>query len=471
MPRRNLTLLIATLLASVICAGRNPRNPNARFVAEAYQEIDAWALDRPADDELVAGALRGMVDVLRRRGDEHSRYLPPRDANFLRDSISGDFGGLGVRIRLLGQPPVLTVVGLQDPTAPAAKAGVRAGDRIAAVDGAPTAGWGMDKVLDTMRGPVGEPIRLTIEREGADEPLELRIVRAVINVPSVIGDRRYADGSWRHRLEQDERVALVRISAFGDQTFSELRALLPKLQRRGVKAVVLDLRDNPGGPLDAAVDVCGLFLPAGTPVVETRGRDKQPLEVFESAGGPWLDLPLAVLVDSGSASASEIVAACLQDHGRAVVIGERSFGKGTVQRLIPLVPSEGLLKLTAASYWRPSGENIHRTPETPDDAPWGVKPDPGMEVVLTDDQRKELLSQRGERDLSVIEPPPTDSDPAEAEPADSNPADSGAADSDPPAAEQPPGAEFFDPFVERAVEHLQRGLDGSARANSADAPS
>jgi carboxyl-terminal processing protease len=214
-----------------------------------------------------------------------------------------------------------------------------------------------------------------------------------------LGDRRDKDGNWQFQLDSDPRIALVRINSFGDRTSAEFANVMSKLSADGVHAIVLDLRNNPGGPLDAAVAVCEMLLPANKTIVETRGRGQVLLHRYVSTTeGKFVDVPMAVLVDQNTASAAEIVAACLQDHGRAIVVGQRSYGKGTVQQLLPLESGKSLLKLTWASFWRPSGANIHHAVGVPDDAKWGVAPDAGYESKLTPEEYRTYLAYREKRD-------------------------------------------------------------------------
>ena len=478
MSRRNLLLLVVLMLVSLVCQRRSPRNLHARYVSDGYSRIDEWSLDPPADEELMAGAMRGMVDVLRRRGDEHSGYFKPRAAELLRESMRGDFGGVGVRIQLLGDPPVLTVAGPPEPGQPAFRAGVRADDKILEIDGHSTDDMTMDDVLDRMRGEVGQPVQLTVLHVDEDAPVTLDMVREKIQVPTVLGDRRLSDGSWRHLLEQDQRIALVRIATFGDQTFEELDQRIPELLKNGARAVVIDLRDNPGGSLDETIDVCNMFLPAGAAIVETRDRNGDVIERNVARGGQYVNLPMVVLINGNSASASEIMAACMQDNQRAIVVGQRSYGKGTVQRLEPMGSGETLLKLTFAQYWRPSNENIHRKPGTPEDKVWGVRPNEGFAEPLTIDEYIAYRKARSLRDLLPIDLPdasPGDASPGDASPGDASPEvdspeDDGASGhaedhAEDHADEQKQGeddAPFVDEVLNRAIEHLQSQLDASA---------
>jgi carboxyl-terminal processing protease len=224
-------------------------------------------------------------------------------------------------------------------------------------------------------------------------------VRDVITTESVLGDRRDKDGAWQFRLEADSRIAHIRISSFGDRTATEFARIMQHLSAAGVQAVVLDLRDNPGGSLDAAVAVCRMLLPAGKTIVETRGRGQIVLRRYSTdSDGAYVDLPVAVLVNHQTASAGEIVAACLQDHRRALIVGERTYGKATVQQLLPLEAGRSLLKLTWASFWRPSGRNIHHPPGEWNDPNWGVAPDEGFERALSPEEYKTYLAYRETRD-------------------------------------------------------------------------
>ncbi|MEN0109592.1 MAG: S41 family peptidase [Planctomycetota bacterium] len=415
MPRRNSGILLVAMLIGAFCAARVERNPYARHAAEAYALVEERALEDPPDEELFAGAVRGMVSVLRRRGDTHSDYLDPRAAEPLRAEMRQEFGGVGVRVGVEGEPPRVVVVEPPVPGTPAYASPIRARDTIVAVDGRPTAGLGLRDVVAMMRGGVGEPLELTVRHEGDDpedaDALEtFRLVREVIRVPSIVGDRRTPAGDWLFPLEEDARIALVRLTTFGNRTAEELRETLTRLTGEGVEAVTLDVRGNGGGALDAAIDVCELFLPDGAPIVSTRGRDGHVLARYDAEGdGPFVGLPIVVLIDGDTASASEIVAAALRDDDRAEVAGERSFGKGTVQQLLPLESGRSLLKLTSASYWRPSGENIHRRPGAAESEAWGVSPDAGLATPLTDAEREAWWRWRRERDLLVG---PSDADSA-----------------------------------------------------------
>ena len=408
MTRRNLSLLLFTLAFSVLCWSRAEKNPYARYLSESFTAIDDGSLERVPSDELFDTAVTSMVSTLHERGDVNSQFIPAEHAEPFVSEMRQEFGGIGVRIAWRGEPPQLTVVGPPEPGSPAFEAKIQPGDRIIAIDGTPMSeivAEGIDKPLLRLRGAAGSTVRLTIEREGTAEPLTVNLVREMIVVYSVIGDRRRADGSWDFFLPQSPGVAYVRITSFGDKTVGELMTVLARLSHEGMKSLVLDLRDDPGGVLDAAVGVSDLFLGENAPIVEIRGRGGKLQERFAASGkGKYTRLPIAVLVNGDSASAAEIVAACLQDNGRAVVIGERSFGKGTVQHAILIEPGrtrKSWLKLTSASYWRPSGANIHRTSDAPVNGAWGVSPNDGFEVELDAEAEAALRKARFERDVDV----------------------------------------------------------------------
>jgi carboxyl-terminal processing protease len=399
MSQRNLVILWLATAVSYACYVRGEQNPYARHVASGLAAIDDGSLERIASRELFDGAMRGMVRVLERHGDEHSQFLNDEQADPLRNEIRQQFGGIGVRLRIVGEPPRLVIAFPPEPETPAARANLRAGDHILAIDDRPTEKLGMDEVIGLMRGEPGSTIRLTVQHGDEIAPRTVELVREIIEIESIYGDKRGPDGKWNFELPVDPRIAHVRIVMFGDRTAMEFAHAIENVQAGGARAVVLDLRNNSGGALEAAVAVCDLLLPAGRTVVETRGRDGELRQRYETSGmGQFLDLPLAVVVNRDSASAAEIVAACLQDHGRAVVVGERSFGKGTVQQLVP-VGSKSLLKLTWASFWRPSGVNLHRMRDAPEDGRWGVLPDDGLELRLSDKEFEAYIDYRTKRDL------------------------------------------------------------------------
>ncbi|MCA9229747.1 MAG: S41 family peptidase [Planctomycetales bacterium] len=404
MSRRNMLLLTVTAMVSYLCYVRGEQNPYARYVAGGYSIIDRWALQDTPDQELFEGAMQGMVSVLQKRGDEHSLFINEEQRDIFREELTQEFGGIGVRIRQLGDPPQLTIVGPPEPGTPAFDADIRSGDRIVALDGKPTANMEMIEVLKIMRGTAGQQVVLSITHQGEETVHEIALTRAVITVESIRGDLRQPDGTWLFQLESDLRIGYLRITSFGDKTEEELAKALDLLcgpaAKNRVEALILDVRDNYGGALDAAVGISDLFLRAGLPIVSTRGRDQVTRDRFVSTGsGGYTTQPLAILINHNSASAAEILAACLQDYNRAVVIGQRSFGKGTVQRLVRIESGRSLLKLTSATYWRPSGKNIHRMPGDSDTDPWGVSPNEGFQVVLDDKEYLEWRHYRRRRDL------------------------------------------------------------------------
>lgn len=400
MSRRNLLLLFATGMVSYACYVRGEQNPYARYVAAGYSVVNRWSLEEVPDQELFEGAMRGMVAVLGRHGDEHSLFIGEQERDEFREELTQEFGGVGVRIRLLGQPPLPTVVGPPEPGAPAFTADIRSGDRILAINGESTQAMQLIDVLRHMRGPVGEPVVLSLVHVGETEPLEITLTRSVITVDSILGDLRDEDNRWQFHLAQEPRIGYIQIVKFGDKTEAELTSALASLTSDGVEALILDVRDNYGGALDAAVGITDLFLRAGQPIVTTRGRDGVTRDRFVSTGrGGYTQIPLVVLVNQNSASASEILAACLQDYGRAKVIGQRSYGKGTVQQLVPLESGRSLLKLTLATYWRPSGKNIHRMQGASESDDWGVKPDKGFEVSLDEEEYLQWRQYRRRRDV------------------------------------------------------------------------
>jgi carboxyl-terminal processing protease len=331
------------------------------------------------------------------RLDENSAYINPQRSVHFNELIKGEFVGIGIEPAL---DPASGQLIVKNPMAnsPAFRAGLQAQDKIVEVDGQSTSGWTLNDAVDHLRGPEGTAVVLAIEREGEGR-LSVRIVRERILRESVLGDVRRPDGTWDFLLAGRPSIAYLRFEAFGEHTVEEFAQALERIKASKVQGLVLDLRENPGGVLDAAVGVAEAFLPRGTLIVSTRGRNGRTGERWQAeAQTPDLKLPLAVLVDRNSASASEIVAGCLQDHRRAVIIGERTYGKGTVQRAIKIAGGQSLLKLTTASYWRPSGRNIHRLKASGETDDWGIRPDKGFEVVQTDEQIQGWIDWRRQRD-------------------------------------------------------------------------
>jgi carboxyl-terminal processing protease len=442
MSRRNLLILLLAIGVSYTCYVQGEQSPYVRYVAAGMEAIDAHALEPVPDRELFNGAMDGMIGVLNEHGDKHSEFLPEEEADPLRSEIRQQFGGIGVRIGMEGEPPRLTIVAPPDPGSPAALAHLLPGDRIMAIDGHDTEKMSLVDALRSIRGPQGAPVSLKVQSAAGSEARTVEMVRQIINIESILGDRRDTNGRWRFLLESDPRIAHIRIDSFGDRTAEELDRVLHRVIGKGAKAVVLDLRDNAGGALEGAIDVCKLLLPAGRDIVETRSRYPEMVYKYSTTeNGKFTSVPMVVLVNQHSASAAEIVAACLQDDGRATVFGQRSYGKGTVQQLLPLENGKSLLKLTWASFWRPSGKQIHRAVEATDEDTWGVGPDEGHERKLTDEQYAAYQKYRAERDLFRVTAKPEGESPG--------------------AVPQPPStkeAPFVDLQLQDAVEFLEAEL-------------
>ena len=316
---------------------------------DVFERVRAQYVTPPDDEKLVENAINGMLSSL----DPHSSFMNAKDANDMRTQTKGEFGGLGIEVTMENE--LVKVITPIDDT-PASRAGILSGDFISEIDGTPVRGLKLEQAVEKMRGAIGTPIKLTILRKGADKPIELTIVRDVIAVRAV-----------KFRTEGD--VGYLRVISFTEKTYDDLKKGIEKIKAEvpadKLKGYVLDLRLNPGGLLDQAINVSDAFLERGE-VVSTRGRNPDETRRFNATPGDLTDgKPVIVLVNGGSASASEIVAGALQDLKRATVLGTRSFGKGSVQTIIPLGEA-GALRLTTALYYTPSGKSIQGTGITPD---------------------------------------------------------------------------------------------------------
>ncbi len=316
---------------------------------DIFERVRAQYVTPPDDQKLVENAINGMLTSL----DPHSSYMNPEAAKDMRVQTKGEFGGLGIEVTMENE--LVKVITPIDDT-PAARAGVLAGDLISQIDGEDVRGLTLSDAVDRMRGGVNTPIELTVLREGAVEPIKIKIIRDIIKVKAV-----------KFRVDGD--IGYLKISSFTEKTIDDLRSAISTIKQEipndRLKGYVLDLRLNPGGLLDQAVSVSDAFLDRGE-IVSTRGRDPKDVTRFDARAGDLADgKPVIVLVNGGSASASEIVAGALQDHRRATVVGTRSFGKGSVQTIIPL-SENGALRLTTALYFTPAGKSIQGKGITPD---------------------------------------------------------------------------------------------------------
>lgn len=304
--------------------------------------------------DLVYGALKGMLNTL----DPHSEFMDPEKYKELQNDTQGAFGGLGIIVQL--KDGFITVVAPMT-NSPGYRAGLQSGDRIVKIDGKSTEKMGLEDAVKNLHGEPGTQVRLTIFRPSSNQTKEIQLARAVINVDMVTD----VNGRKEFKLGEN-KVGYVRLVQFGEKTSDDLEAALKKLKKQGLQGLVLDLRWNPGGLLEQAVDVCEKFLPRGQLVVTTEGRNSNQNSRRFAAGHDELNgLPIVVLVNLNSASASEIVAGCLQDLKRAIILGEKSFGKGSVQSIIPLQDGSAL-RLTTAKYYTPSHKVIHEEGITPD---------------------------------------------------------------------------------------------------------
>jgi carboxyl-terminal processing protease len=450
MPRRNLHFLLAIALISLACykkADSAYRSHYGRMIdtfVKVFEEIDNNYIKEVDDRQIFEGAIKGMVDQL---DDPYSAYEPPQEAKEFQESLDQKFDGIGIELSIDAKTKRLTVMSPMIGT-PAYEAGILAGDQLLAIDGQDTTGFKMDDAVRRLRGKRGKKVLLTILHEGQTQSVDIELERGLINVPSVLGDVRDSQGRWQFALSSDPRIGFLRVNTFGEQTVRELRAALDDLSNRGIRALIIDLRGNTGGYLSAAIGTCDLFVKEGE-IVSIRGReahgtpnrDASPPDEkgprfrneqrhMASGNAPYTTWPMAILVNRHSASASEIVAACLQDHQRAIVIGERTWGKGTVQNVVSLEGGKSALRLTIASFWRPSDKNIHRFADANETDDWGVCPNDGFEVKLSDDEWKRLIEDRRTRD--VIQKP-------------------GATD-------QAVVHRGFDPPLDRAIDALAKGL-------------
>ncbi len=478
MPRRNYLAL--AMIASMglfsweASYGGKPRDEMLELYGlfvDAVEKVEVNYVRPVSRRELLESALEGMLQQL----DPHSTYINTSDWTQFRRQLEGKFGGIGIQVDVDRETQRLRVVAPMVGT-PAYEAGVLAGDQIMEIDGQSSEGMSPDRAVEVLTGRPGTPVKLTVLHEGIKEPETVTITRAIIEVPSILGDHRKPDDQWDFLIDKDRKIGYVRISSFVRTTADDLKKVLDELKDQGMRGLILDLRDDPGGLLSAAIEVVDLFLDHGE-IVSTKGRNTAPKTYSASRDSPFDNLPLVILVNQNSASASEIVSAALQDHHRATIVGQRSYGKGSVQNIFELDDGNSVLKLTVASYYRPSGENIHRFKNARATDKWGVSPNPGCEVKLTPVDYHKWAIGRHDRDRAAGHrhtPAPTvRSEPAkdgdQAEPAGDKEKDRDKAKAEPaqdqkhPAAKRP-NEPFVDKQLDKALEIIRGKLASKAKA-------
>ena len=368
-----------------------------QLLDEILRHIERNYIQEVDRGELMETALRAIVGKLDARGGilrtNDMEFLGASEVKRMNESIDQEVVGVGVVLKandgeVIVQRPL--------PGSSAFEGGLRSGDRIVTIDGFTLPPNDLADAIRLLRGAVGSQVTIGLKHAGSEDLQELTLVRNVIRLPSVTGNRRRPDNTWDFMLDDQNKVGYVRLSQFGNQSAQEMQSALEDLQARGLRGLVFDLRNNPGGTLDGAVAVADLFVERGR-IVTVKGRaGETPYDAHPD--GTFAAFPVALLVNRNTASAAEIVAACLQDHQRAVVIGERTFGQGIVRSLFPLKGGVGAVKLPIAAYYRPSGRSVNRYPDSKDSDDWGITPDAGYVVMLTDIELKQYEQDRAARD-------------------------------------------------------------------------
>ena len=364
-------------------------NQMPALLDEIVKQIEQNYIQEIDRSDLLETAIRAIIGKLDNRGA--LGFLRTNDMEFLGTNELGDLNinieqqvaGIGAILRVEDGDTIATPMR----GSPAIKAGIKLGDRIVKIDGAEVPKNQLAQTVKALRGPAGSVVSVTVRRAGADELLDFEITRGIIVLDSVKGHHYRADDTWEFMLNDARKVGYVRINYVGKKTPKELEAALKDLQGRGMKGLVLDLRGNPGGSLDEAIAVADLFIENGTIVtVKSRSNEKVYSATPEGTYGAF---PMVVLVNRQTASAAEIIAGCLQDHQRAIAVGERTYGQAIVRRIFPLKTGGGL-KLPVAAYYRPSGKHVNRYPGATEADEWGIKPNTGYEVGFTDEEVKRL---------------------------------------------------------------------------------
>lgn len=362
-----------------------------RLFADTFEQIERNYVKDVDRRQLIQAAIRGMVTQL----DPYSNYISPEELKRFNQEVEQEFGGIGIQVQMDPKTRRLMVM-TPLPGTPAYKAGIKSGDLIMEVEGKSSEGISLEEAVKTLQGKPGTDVTIGVQHVGSDKTEQVKITRALIQVSTVLGDTHKADDSWNFFLDADSKIAYIRLTHFGRRSADELQEVMESLKDEGLRGLVLDLRFNPGGLLGQATKIADLFLESGT-IVSVKGRNTDNRVWTAEKDGTFSGFPMAILVNRFSASASEIVSAALQDHKRAVIIGERSWGKGSVQNVIELEGGSSALKLTTAQYLRPNGKNIHKFPGAKDDEEWGVGPD--RKVELTQKEMQDYLEYRRQRDI------------------------------------------------------------------------
>lgn len=354
--------------------------------------------------DLTEAAIRGMIEEL----DVHSGYFSQAELASLREQIPEKLSGIGLALRFDQSTRELRVE-TPLPNMPAHRAGVRAGDTIVQIDGKPTSEFPQEKQLQTavelIRGKPGSKVTVGLKHSGSDEVEQIEIVREAIRLPAVKGDAREPDSDWDFMLDDDRKIGYVRLTHFNSQSADELRNAVEELQSKGMKAFILDLRNNAGGMLSQAIQVADLFVEDGV-IVSVKDRQEPGRTWFAKRAGTLGEFPMVALVNRDSVAAAEIVAACLQDHERAIIVGERTYGKGTAHRMLEFEGSGGALKLPTALFHRPNGKGIHRFDGAEASDTWGVVPDEECEINLSMEEYRQFLVRQRQRDMFSPDGPP-----------------------------------------------------------------
>jgi carboxyl-terminal processing protease len=443
MTFRNWRLMSVMTFLCLVCALRAWQQRTLGDLGFAMDVIEHSYVEKLNRYELYQAAMDGVIERL----DQYSGYIKPEEFPSFHSQIHQEFGGLGIVLeRSEESEPLRIFTVIYD--SPAFKSGLLAGDLIEAIDGHVTSKLKTEEATRLLRGPPGTETILSILRNSQSVPLKIAVRRAIIETESVTGDRRMPDGRWDFRMQAEPRLAYIRVEIFGEKTPTEFRSALASV-RSEAQGLILDLRDNAGGLLPTATKICDMFLDSGM-IVSTVGRREGYSSKHEATVGTELagDIPIAVLINGLSASASEVTAACLQDHHRAVVIGQRSYGKGSVQNVVELEGGKAALRVTSAHYFPPSHRNIHRKSKAKESDEWGVHPDPGFEVVITEEDTKKVFQRLRDRGNPLLKPPLV----SDAEKETSTTSLSRAIQLDPSIEN--------DPQLKRAIDYLQSLHDG-----------